>query len=307
MDGGQNPTRNRRPDGGLAAAFVLVAVLLWGFSPIGTRFLVGNTDADLPAMAILALRYGGAALLLAPLLGRRKVPWSRQDWVLALICGGLGITVYNILAIYGQRTISAGMTGLLDAAEPLLILLFSAIALRELPSGRVLAAAGGGAIGVGLLAVGAGPAQGDLRGIMLVLASAVAWAGYCVIVPRLIIRRGPLKVTAVTMLLGTLPLMAAGAPSIPATVHAMNTPDIVVLAALAVGSSALATLLWNAGSAGIGAVQASWFLYLIPLISLTGGVLLLGEPVNPAEIVGGAIVLISVALAQTRERIKIEI
>jgi drug/metabolite transporter (DMT)-like permease len=195
---------------------------------------------------------------------------------------------------------SSGMTGLLDAAEPLLILLFSAVAARRMPVRRVIVAAICGAFGVVLLALGSGPESGDVKGITLVLVSAAFWAAYCIAVPRLIIARGALPVTVATMLMGALPMVMAGAPGIPSTIHLLTAPEIIVLVALIIGSSTLALLFWNIGSAGIGAVQAGWFLYMIPLISLLGGAVLLGEPITLLDLFGGAIILLSVILAQPR-------
>ena len=300
MDGGQNLAGSRRIGRGLAIAATLAAVTLWGFSPIGTRLLVGTTKAALPVIPLLGLRYGIAALLLAPFLLRRRPPWEKQDWRRVSWCALFGITGYNLLATFGQRSVTAGMTGLIGASEPLLILLFSAIAMRRPPTRRIIMAAIGGAFGVGLLAAGAGPATGDFKGIMLVLLGDALWSVYCVIVPRLILRRGSLNVTAITMAFGALPMVVLGAPGMPATIHALTGPEALVLGALILSSSTLATVLWNIGSAAIGAVQAGWFLYVIPLVSLAGGVILLGEAVTPQEIAGGVIILIAVTAAQSR-------
>lgn len=297
MDGGQDLAGSRSLGRGLALGCTFAAVLLWGFSPIGTRLLVGSTRAALPVLPFLGLRYGAAALLLTPFLRGRRC-WPPQDWRRAFWCALFGITGYNLLATFGQRTVTAGMTGLLGAAEPLLILLFSAILARRLPPRRVAAAAMGGACGVGLLMSGTGSAEGSLHGIGLVLLGAAAWSIYCVLVPPLIIRQGSLPVTAIVMTLGALPMLAAGAPGLPGLVHQMTAAEGMVLAALVFGSSTLATVLWNMGSGTIGAVRAGWFLYLIPLVSLGGGALLLGEAVSLWEIAGGALILVSVMAAQ---------
>jgi drug/metabolite transporter (DMT)-like permease len=300
MDGRQNPAGNRRIGRSLAIASTLAAVSLWGFSPIGTRLLVGTTTAALPVIPLLGLRYGAAALLLAPFLLRRRLPWTKQDWRRVLWCALFGITGYNLLATFGQRTVTAGLTGLLGSVEPLLILLFSAIAARRLPARRIIMAAIGGALGVGMLTFSAGPATGDFKGIVLVLLGDTFWSVYCVIVPRLIIRHGSLNVTAATILLGVLPMAAMGAPGMSATIHVITKLDMLVLAGLILGSSTLSMIFWNIGSAALGAVQAGWFLYVIPLISLAGGAVLLGEAVTPKEIAGGMIILISVTAAQSR-------
>ncbi len=280
-----------------AIGLTLLSVLLWGFSPIGTRYLVGINQSALPALAFTGLRYGLAALLFAPFLwGARS--WRWRDWRLAAFCGALGITGFNLPAALGQRTVSAGLTGLLDGAEPLMIVLLGALISRRLPSRATLMASAIGLAGIMLLTRGSGPALGDPAGIALVLLGALFWSCYCIAVPKLVNRHGPLPSTAVVMLFGALPLLAAGAPQTGALVSQISAAQSAVFLALVIGSSVLATLCWNAGSATLGAAQAGWFLYLVPLVSVTGGVILLGEPVKAIELAGGGLVLLSVYLSQ---------
>jgi len=280
-----------------AVLLLLASVILWGFSPIGTRYMVGNDHAALPALAFTGIRYGLAAMAFLPWLwGARH--WTRGDWWLGAVCGVVGVTGYNLPAAMGQTTVSAGLTGLLDGVEPLMIVIFTAMVLRRAPSRWTIIATVMGLTGIVLLAHGSGPALGDPLGIALVLIGAVLWALYCVLVPPLINKRGPLTTTAVTMMFGALPMLAAGAPGTPHLLHVISGFQWEVMAGLVVGASVLAMLCWNAGSAMVGAAQAGWFLYLIPVVSLIGGFLLLGEPVKLVELGGGGLILLSVYLSQ---------
>lgn len=316
MDGRQGAAGCRDPGDGLAAAggtvaaarggavdklgivLLLFSCIAWGTSPVAMRLLVGETQQGLPVLPVLAMRYGCAGLLFLPLLFRRKVPWSGADWRKAIFAGLCGIALYNFLASYGQRTVAAGLTGLLDASEPLLILLFGAIAARRMPSPILIVTSIAGACGVGLMSTSVGATEGTAIGIVLILGSAAAWALYCVMVPNLIVRRGSLPVTAATMVFGAMPMVAVGAPHVSAALPVMDTIDFLALGWLIVGSSVISTLLWNIGSARLGAQRAGGFLYMIPVVSVLGGSLLLGESVSAGEIVGGAIVLIAVFVAQ---------
>jgi drug/metabolite transporter (DMT)-like permease len=281
----------------LAIAATILAVVLWGFSPIGTRYMVGTGFAAAPALAFTGLRYGVAALIFAPLLWQAR-HWTRRDWLLGLVCGLLGVAGYNIPAALGQRTVSAGLTGLLDGAEPLMIVLFSAFAQRRLPGRLTIIATCLGLTGVILLAQGSGSALGDPAGIAWVLLGAVFWAIYCVIVPPLINQRGALPATAVTMMFGALPMLLAGAPGMSGMVETMTASQWLVTFLLIIGTSVIAMLAWNAGSAALGAESAGWYLYLLPVISLIGGAILLGEPVKLFELAGGILILLAVYLAQ---------
>jgi drug/metabolite transporter (DMT)-like permease len=305
MDGGQNiagrcglelipkPAVSRR----LAAFLVLFSVVLWGFSPICTRYLVGEHNLGLPPEAFSAARYTLAAIIFAPMLFQLR-GWRRRDWALGAALGVLGVAGFNLPATIGQRTVSAGLTGLLEAAAPLMIVIFSSLRTRRLPAGWTLLAGLIGLAGIVLLAHGSGPVLGDPKGIALILFAALAWSIYCVLVPPLIKRHGALPVTAVVMMFGALPLIGIGGAQAPDMLRAMTGFEWALLLGLVLGTSVLAMISWNAGSAVLGSVQAGWFMYLVPLVSLIGGAILLGEPVKLVELAGGGLILFSVFLSQ---------
>ncbi len=285
-----------------AAGLTLLAVLLWGFAPIGTRYMVGVHQAGIPALPFVGLRYFIAALFYLPILFGSPRKWSRQDLFFGALCGLIGVTGYNLPNALGQRTVSAGMTGLLNGAEPLMIVVISALRYRRVPTVWTILASLIGLSGIVLLARGAGPAEGDVKGITLVLVSALAWSVYCVMVLPLIQRRGAVAVTAVAMASGSLPMLLAGSPGIPGVVEVLSISQWEVLMALVIGTSVIAILCWNAGSAGLGAEQAAWFLYLLPVVSLIGGAVILHEPLTMVEFFGGGLIMLSVFLSQRMGR-----
>jgi drug/metabolite transporter (DMT)-like permease len=305
MDGGQNiagscgaklipePGVSRRA----AAGLILFSVLMWGFSPICTRYLVGEHLAGLPPEALSALRYSMAAICFSPMLFHLR-GWSRRDLALGGALGVLGVAGFNLPATMGQRTVSAGLTGLLEAAAPMMIVIVSSIRARRLPAGWTLLAGMIGLAGILLLARGSGPVLGDPKGIALILFAALAWSVYCVLAPPLIRRRGALPVTSVIMLAGAVPLIGIGGGQAPQMMQAMTGLEWTLLIGLVLGTSVLAMITWNAGTAVLGSVQAGWFMYLVPLVSLIGGAILLREPVKLVELAGGGLILLSVYLSQ---------
>jgi len=281
-----------------AALLTFMAVLCWGFAPIGTRYLVGDNHIGLPAVPFIALRYLLASLCFLPWFFRALGSWTRRDWLLGLLCGLVGVTGYNLPSVIGNRTVSAGMMGLLNAIEPLIIVLLVSLRARRWPKGWTVAAGAVGLLGVAMLALSAGPAQGDAGGIALVLVAAFNWACYCVLVPPLLAARGALQVSAVTMFCGTIPLLLAGGWGMPHLMAMMDARQWEILLALSFGTSVIALVAWNAGSAGLGAEASGWFLYLLPVVSAGGGAMLLGEPLTELEFCGGGLIMASVFLSQ---------
>jgi drug/metabolite transporter (DMT)-like permease len=260
--------------------------------------VVGLDHEGVPAVPFIGVRYLLASVFYIPWLVLALRRWSGKDLAFGALCGLIGIAGYNLPNVLGSRTVSAGMTGLLNGAEPLMIVILGALYHRRTP--RALAWVAGliGLAGVVLLAAGAGPALGDVRGITLTLFAALAWSVYCVIVPPLIARRGIFEVTAVAVVAGMLPMMAASVPELHAFVAVMTPAEWGILVALAAFTSFAAMLLWNFGATGLGAEQAGYFLYLLPVVSLGGGVAVLGEPVTFIEFAGGALIMVSVLLSQ---------
>ncbi len=280
----------------------LMAVLFWGCAPVGTRYLVGDNHVGLPPVPFIALRYLVATLCFLPGLYGALGSWNRRDWLLGALCGLIGVTGYNLPSVIGNRTVSAGMVGLLNASEPLLIVLLVSLRGRRWPRGWTLVAGGIGLLGVVLLGMSAGPAQGDAKGMALILFAAFSWSCYCVLVPPLLAARSALQVSAVTMFFGTIPLLLAGGWGMPHLIALMDVRQWEILLALSVGTSVIALVAWNAGSAGLGAEASGWFLYLLPVVSAGGGAVLLAEPVTGLEISGGGLIMASVFLSHRAGR-----
>lgn len=283
-----------------ALLLVLGSVVLWGFAPIGNRYFIGTGHLAMPGASYMALRYSIASICFLPAVVQAFKSWSARDWLRGAVCGLSGVATYNLLSGVAARTVSAGMIGLLCSSESLMILMLACLITRRAPGGRTIFAALLGVAGIALLASSAGPAEGDLRGILLLLVGALGWAIYCVVIPPLIKKHGALQSSAVTMFIGAVPLLAAGWPGLMPMISIMNGREWEILLALSIGSSVIALIAWNKGVAELGAQTAGWFLYLLPVVSALGGFALLGEPLTLGELAGGAMILGSVYLAQRR-------
>lgn len=281
-----------------AFLYVLGAVLLWGVAPIGNRYFLGDTQLAVPFRPYMALRFGISSLCFLPVVMMAARRWSWRDWVRGAVCGFAGVGGYNFLGGIAGRTVSAGLTGLLNSTESLIILILACVLAKRLPDRRSMVATLMGVAGIVLLAWSAGPAEGSLSGILLLLIGALGWAFYCVLIPPLIAKHGAVQSSAVTMVLGTVPLLAVGWHGLPAMVAQMSGTEWEILLALALGSSVIALLAWNKAVAQLGAQTAGWFLYLMPVLSALGGRVLLAEPLTIFELIGGVMILVSVYIAQ---------
>ncbi len=277
----------------------LVAVTLWGLAPVATRAAVSHL-APLP---LLVIRMTAASLVLLPWAApafRRLRPRSAG---MLLAVGSLGLIGYNLPVTVGLQWLPASTAGLLLATEPVWVMVLSVVFVGERGSAMAWLGSAVALAGVGVLA-GPGALTGAhgyraLAGAGLVLAGTLAFGGYTIALRPLSQAHGAVCVTAASTVLGTLPYLAfAGTLSAP-RLAGLGPAAWAEIAFLALGSTAAGMLLWNRAVLSGGTARVSLLLYLEPVVSVIGAVVLLGEHLGLATIAGGALILAGVAAASS--------
>jgi drug/metabolite transporter (DMT)-like permease len=278
---------------------LLFTVVIWGIGPVFIRTLsvaLGPADHLVIRYAIVAVLY------LAGLAFTGGWRIARQDWPRLLIISAIGMVGYNLGSAFGFAHVPAGVGSLVIGTQPLLIALLSAALAREplttsMVMGLVIAF-----IGTGLLVwndlANAGQSNALLGGA-LVFGSGVAWAIYVVLSKPLIKTYGSYPVTALSISIAAALMLAAMArPSTLATAQAMTPRNWLDMGFMVIFSTFIATITWNYGASRIASAAAGAFLYLVPIIGVFAGAALLNEPVTPSMLLGGALILAGVAIAQ---------
>jgi drug/metabolite transporter (DMT)-like permease len=278
----------------------VLATLIWAASTVVNRLSVGVID---PA-AISFYRWLTALLVLSPVL-LPKV-WRlrhqiRPHLAKLFVLGLLGMSLYQSLAYFAARTVSATTMGLILATMPLLTVLLAFPVLNTRPTATLL---------VGALISFAGLtwllAAGDLtslwqhgvgRGELMMLLASLSYALYCVLVKRWQIPLPTWESLYVQIICGTLLLVPPFvlAPSVALT--AQNIP-LVLFAGLF--ASALAPGLWMRGLQNHGAEKTAVLMNLVPLFTAVLAIVLLGETLHLYHAVGGGLILLGIGLAQYR-------
>ncbi len=287
-------------DAGAEAGLVLLA-LIWGvnFSVIKIALV------EISPLAFNALRFPLASLVLLALL-RLSGPFprpAREDWPALLALGLLGHVVYQQFFILGMDATTAGNASLLLATTPVWTLLLSVSARHERPPLRVWIGVFGTAVGIATIVLG-GPSSrlewGYLTGDLLMLASALAWSVYTVRSRSFVHRYGPLAVTAWTLWVGTIGIVLVGIPDLAAT-ELSQVSFGSWLAVVYAGTCAIsiAYALWYRGVHRIGNTRTAVYSNLVPVIALLVAWVWLGERLSPGQILGAAIVLVSLSLTRS--------
>jgi drug/metabolite transporter (DMT)-like permease len=271
-------------DVGLA---VLVA-LIWGMG-----FVVAKAGmAHFPPILLMALRFSVTALALVWFLE----PLGANAKRLALV-SVVGATLQYSLTFTGVKGVGAGLAALVVQLEVPFLVLLGALLLGERPSrwkwvGIAIAFAGAALI------AGQGRFGADRMPLLLLVLGALFWAFGQVLV-RGVTSMSGLSVTAWTAVLATPQLYLASALFETGQIDALRTAGVEVWGAaiyLGLVMTALGYALWNSLILRHEVGRVAPFLLLLPVFSVIGGIVFLGEEIEPIRLLGGAVVLGGVAV-----------
>jgi drug/metabolite transporter (DMT)-like permease len=215
--------------------------------------------------------------------------------------------------------VPASLAGVLVYLYPAIVAVLSVRYASRLEGRRPWIALGVALCGV-ILALGGidVSAGGSLVGVALILASPLIYAGWIILSARLAGERSDrlaheasgagrvddaaaasaLMISATAIVFVAIAL-ATGRPLAPADIPVGAWP---FLAAIGFLGTFLAIQTFYAGSRRIGAAQAALVSTVEPLIIVTLAVVALHETLGPSQIVGGALIIVGVLIAQTGRR-----
>ena len=283
-----------------SAIGLVLAAAAWG---IGTVISKRAVD-EVPPLTLIAIQLSASVALLAVLMRVRGIPFRGDHPALLSRLGILNPGIAYALSLVGLVTVSASLSVLLWALEPLLILGLAAVVLRERVTVSLVLASVAAAAGAALV-IGR-PEGGQLVGVVLTIAGVVCCAVYTIICRRFIAASD-----------GTAPVVLAQ------QAHALVFMLLVVGAlGLARGDLGLASMspagLASAVSSGVLYYAAAyWFylsalrevpasiastaFYLIPVFGLAGANVLLGERLEPQQWLGAGLILVAILTILRRQ------
>ena len=165
---------------GLRTELPLLALLalLWGSSYLFIKIAV----AEIPPVALIALRVLGAAIFLLLVMGARSasLPRDPHTWRMLLLQAVFNsIGAWTVLA-WGQQYVDSGLASVLNSTSPIFVFFITALVTRhKLLGGRKLAGAILGVFGVAMI-VGTDTLRGlgdQMAGQIACLIGAALYAG----------------------------------------------------------------------------------------------------------------------------------
>lgn len=269
----------RRRGQGFAA---LIAVqLFFGLFPLFGKVALGPGGFAPRAVCAWRIAFGAAVMLGIAFAIHGRQAWPpRRDWGRLVLCSILGVVANMWLFLEGLSRSTATNTALLLPLIPVFTAV-AAIVLREERFERVRALGMTVAFaGASLVLFQRGPqlSSEHLLGNLLVVANEICYAFYLVLARRLVATRPPIAVTAWVFALSAwaVPLLLLGdSEAVPASAGSAMWLSI---AYIVVFPTVLAYLFNVFALSRVSSSTAATFIFLQPLITVTGGMVLLDEP-----------------------------
>jgi drug/metabolite transporter (DMT)-like permease len=276
----------------------LVAASIWGGMYVVSKVVLNV----IPPFALLSIRLimGALALGIVVYFRKDKTTITSELFWKNLLVGFVGYGISLGFQFVGTKLSTASNGSLVTSATPAFVLIFAPFLLGEQTTPKRIIALVIASIGV--VAV-IDPRTAELSptlfwGNMSLLAAALTWALYSVLV-RKVSQASDLLASSAIMLLGGVPSsLMFGAWEIHTQGVGVITWGIIGgLLFLGIISTAIAMFLWNYAFAKLPAAVASLTFFAQPVVGTLLGWFFLNEKITPLFLLGGALIGVGILIS----------
>lgn len=299
------------------ALLMTLPPLMWAGNAVVGRLMAGQV----PPLTLNLMRWALTALILLPFAWRALTPLSRitSRWPYLLTISVLGVGAFNSLQYLALTTSSPINVTLVAASMPVWMLAVGALFFGERPSGRQLAGAALGLLGVATVigrgSVGTLLAVQFVPGDLFILLATIGWAFYSWLLARppahmqgsarpradegwdwagLLLIQSLFGVAAAS-------LFTAGEQLAGAAPIQWSFGVVLALVYVSLGASIVAYRCWGLGVAAGGPTLAAFFNNLTPLFAALLSTLVLGESPQPFHALAFVLIVVGIAVSLQRK------
>ncbi|HSS73165.1 MAG TPA: EamA family transporter [Gaiellaceae bacterium] len=288
-----------RPHVGRSAWLALAIVyVVWGSTYLGIDLAVRT----MPPFLMASVRF----LIAGPLLyvwatrrGDRSDRPTARHWLSAFLIAAPMLAIGNAAVGWAEQTIDTGTASLIIASVPLWMALLDRVFCAQRLARTIVIGLVVGFGGVGLLVAPGGPGGGASRAAILLVFSSLAWALGSLYSRQAPQPQRPLVAAAMQMTAGGLILAVVSAASGEASgfhVSQVSLESWLGLAYLVVAGSLVAYTAYMWLLREVSTSLVGTYAYVNPVVAVLLGTVILGEPLTWRTLVGGGVILASVAL-----------
>jgi drug/metabolite transporter (DMT)-like permease len=288
---------------------LVVMSFVWGLNFTAVKGAI----ADFQPLTFNAIRFGMSSLFLLGLLWlrERSIGVHRKDLARFVLLAIIGNTAYQLFFIHGIALTTATNSALILATTPIFVILFGALLDVEKVTSRVVQGVILSFLGVVMIVLGSGNtltfSDQSLLGDLLIVANPICWSIYTVLSKPMLKEYSPLKLTAVTMSIGAVPLVIVAIPSLNQqnwTAISMNSwLGLAFSAFFAIG---LGYVIWYTGVSRIGSARTSLYDNLVTVFAVASAWILLSESMTAVQIAGAVLVFVSLYVVRRKNRSRLE-
>jgi drug/metabolite transporter (DMT)-like permease len=278
---------------------LILAAAAWGVGTVVSKRAVD----EIPPFTLLPIQLAASLVVLVVLMRATRMPLRGSPPILARL-GVLNPGVAYALGLAGLTWISASLSVLLWALEPLLILLLAGLFLREGITPRLVGLSLVAAAGMVMILFD--PASGgQWPGVVLTLLGVGCCAVYTIVARRFVDTSdstAQVVLAQQAFALGFAAVVAAISAVLGGGIRPESWSAVALASAVASGVLYYAAAYWFYLSAlrHVPASLAASSFYLIPIFGVAGGALLLGDRLEPIQWLGVVVVAAAVALIVSR-------
>jgi drug/metabolite transporter (DMT)-like permease len=285
-----------KPQHTLLTYFALVlTVIFWGTSFVASKFILETV----PAWTFLFFRFAASSLLfLLLLMAKKSLRLPKGSLWKLLIIAIFEPWLYFIFESAGLKLTSASTTAIIIAAIPATV----ALASGFLPDEKLTAKVWIGALlsigGVALVSLSPTMETGSILGNILVIGAVITATGYIILTRELTKKVSPLQISAYQIFFATI-LFAPGLFLFDGKgLVERITPELGgAFLYLVIFSTFTAFIAYNYALSKIQAAKAAVFLNGIPLVTMITSWIFLGEQITLVRIIGAALIIAGVSIA----------
>jgi len=280
---------------------VSLAGLIWGTTGVVVQWVIADSGLDPFSIGLYRLAVAAVVLLAVFVASNahrlRQLTDAVRTQPVALVVSGMGLGLYQALYFVAVANAGVGIATVVALGmAPVMTAAYESLRLRQpataLKVGSILTAL----VGLGLVTVAGADSTAGPRPVLGLLAAGGSGLIYSVstVVGRHAVQTTPAVVmTTVTSSIGTLTLLPFGL--VAGLGFAPTTVTLTGLAYLGVATTTVAYGLYYAGLRTTIGSTAAVLTLLDPVTAVVLAVVLLGEALAPASVVGTVLLLSSIA------------
>ena len=275
---------------------ILILSVIWGLAFVAIK----RAEFELTPENLTLLRWiiaSGSFLILAPIVGKPKNPMQKNHVPRILLVSFASVVGYHLTLNYAETIVSSGLAGLLISFGPIFIAVLSTIFLKEKISGMLMLALALALAGAFTLSIGADLTFQQIAGPIALIIAAFMYSIYIVGSKPLVRDYGALPTAVWLAVIGTVFTFPLFSSNFVTQVLNLSTGGWLSVIYLAILSTVISNMILYTLIGEQAVSRLSVQLYLVPLVSLIGGVILLGESLSALTVIGAGLLFAATAIA----------